>query len=150
MPAAAADVAEARADAGFVEVVREVPGRKAGQAEQLPRGRGGAAGEEFATRVEPVFVEPLHEQRARGDAREEPVLVEGQRGLVAGVAAVGRTVPVGKGLGFREDGLAEEPLGERGAAAAGLVGDDDREAFVARAGEERREESVKQEQTIKI
>ena len=63
--AAAADIAERGADAGGVEVCREVAFGESRPAEELPDRGGGLAGEKFPARVEPAAVEALDEETAR-------------------------------------------------------------------------------------
>ena len=87
----------------------------------------------------PARVEALDQQRARRDGGQQQVLVERQGfPRLLRILAVGLAVPVREHGVLGRGVLAIVALGERRAAAAGLVGHAHREALVARGGDERR------------
>ena len=123
------------ADTAGVVVGREVTRRQAGKPEELPCGRGRAAGEELALRIEPSLIESLYEDTARRDRCHEKMLVELHRLLVVDVLAVSLAVPMMEHAHLGGDVLTEVALGERHAAATGLVGNAHGEAFIADSGQ---------------
>ena len=135
--AAAADVV---ADPALHRLVDRghLVGGQAVAAEQTVDRVGGLGGEEFAAGVAPAVLHRAGDvERARGNERQQQVLVERQivLGVVIAVEVVAK--PVREGFVDMADGFAVAPARQRGAAAAGFVGDDQGEARVAGAGPQR-------------
>ncbi len=118
------------------EVVGPRVGRQSVMAEKTPDRFGGFHAEEFAVWIEPAAGETGDIDAARRTGGEQHVLVERHRRLVVAVRAEIAAEPVREVLILQGDIFAVVALGQRHAAAAGLVGDDDREALVFGAGQQ--------------
>ena len=99
--------------------------------------------EEFAERIGPaVFRSAGDVKRTRCRQREEVMRVKRQLVFLLGKGLEARGEPMREAAAFvisrdHADGLTEDALIERGAAAPGVIGDHESEALVLRAGPER-------------
>ena len=96
-------------------------------------------GAERAGRVRPGVAPGAAEQdRARGDERQQRVLIDRQGVLPAGVVGVARGEPVGIAFRDRRNGFSHPVAVQGRSAGAGLMGQRDRDPRVARGGEQHR------------
>jgi hypothetical protein len=113
-------------------------GQAVGSQEPVDR-VGTEGGQELALRVGPAVLDRARDvERPRGDEGQQLVLIDRQLGLAVRETSEVGAEPVREALRYRGHRLAVDPLAERRAAAARLVGDHHREARILGPGPERR------------